>query len=162
MKKIIWVVVIAMAIAFIGVSWPREYEGEIEAVRFNLEDKEYEQELTVKFVGYKKFRLFNGNLFTGKIIIGDNEYDLVELETGTTLSFMGRDTDIMDFVTIGSVVMNNSMTSITINEYIDGSWSSKDGFVISGPAANRDEAVLVSQELYSNCDEEMFNSMDVG
>lgn len=150
MNKNILKLVLGIIILYIVLSLPRKYEDEINAVIFKNGDREYEKEIVIKINGYKSNKLFMSDKFKGKLTIDNKEYNAVELKLGTHQVLIGRDNNKGDFYTIGDILIDNDMSTLTINYHVNGSWSREDGLVISGPANNRKEALIITKKLYNN------------
>lgn len=165
-KKVI--IYFAVSISFLAVlvtmtviSFPRNIDRTFESVKFRLgiENADYAEMTSIRFSGKYSDGLF-GHSFSGDIY-----------ENGSLLNANGMVTIDFNFSNQGLIYLSDSSfnlksygiiyidngfkkMSISLVESVEGSgekaWSSEDGSMVAGSAMNREEALLISNELLSD------------
>lgn len=159
-KYFIFTSIIIVLVAYIFYSLPKSYTREVTGVYFKIRDTKGKEtkSVSIKFYGYYKKRLFRGDKFKGTMYIDDKRIDGVELDfkNHKFASIFGSTKDSeytgeLEF--IGRIYTNGDLKKFTINIHkkTEGgySWSSKDGYIISGPCNTREEALEIYNELFS-------------
>ena len=173
LKKIVATLLIMIAVVAIWYTYPKKINKTFQGIYFQLgnENSSFEEKIIVEFNGKYKKRFFAGNTFTGTMKIGDITFPLEEgsFHEEFVLTFGqiwgGAIIEHVGFpglgqhpsFTYGILHANNDLSEISIEVYNEGEpipngepktrWSGADGFMISAPAKNRQEAVAIANRL---------------
>lgn len=135
---------------------PREFFREFDGIYYKLGDSSVSKEVTVGFYGYFTNGLWQEDKFEGTIKIGDKLMPRVKLSLskGKSDIIYYYDEETGDYKAYGTIYTDNLEERLTIcvlteNENGSGSWNGSDGYMISAPAADREEALKLSNRLMS-------------
>lgn len=145
-------VFIFILVSYVFYSSPRDFEKTLECVYFQLgeENVENTKKLNIKFEGDYLRRIFGGDKFRGNIIVGNNKIEFVELNfhKSSKQVIFGLVESEQEYDNYGVIYTNGNLKKFSIiilqgeEEY--GSWSRKNGFMISGPCNTREEALEIA------------------
>ena len=158
---IIVIIIIMMALL---IPWPREFIKDFNGIKYQLgtDNKTYSESIKISFNGtYKEsyFGLIN-DIFIGYITIDgvdikeDNEFNLrFDEEKNAILSqtYFVKSEKAMINSSYGRLYIDEEFEELTIELYSVGSnnkgFNLFDGFMISAPTINREEALLITKKL---------------
>lgn len=136
------------------LSWqPKECYYTFEGVLYRLNDNGIIKETSISFDGKEIKPIFGRVRYFGSIIIDDEKYNIFEKKfdkyNSTKLYYF---TDSMSFGILGEIYFNNSFERFTMTLYEktgpnSHGWGTDDGLMISAPATNREEALIITNEL---------------
>ncbi len=153
-KFIVCVLIIILIILCATYFAPQNYSKVYNGIRYKLGNPEYEESVTIKMDGQHTKNIFSKNEFKGTIFIHDDKYSNLDIkwdqgEEGNISYWEGN-----SFNTYGFIYISKNFEEITICVYeydnINKSakhWSSSEGLVISVPANNREEALMITNKL---------------
>ncbi|MBH1942159.1 hypothetical protein I5677_14750 [Mobilitalea sibirica] len=156
--RIIIVLILLLIASYFFYIYPREIYEEYNGIYYKLGDSTFSEKITVKLEGYLENSLGEGAKFTGTLQLGNQilEKSLI-LQSKDGIGIIRYfDKDTQDYVTYGTLYSKAIKEGFTISILgIDdngerGSWSSGDGYMISAPASNREEALELSNQLMEN------------
>jgi len=146
-------------IAYIIMALPKKYDNTFECVKYRLgqSDNEYEENISVRFVGTYISNIFghsfNGNMYINDELFGNMNKD-VEDNSNITISFnkynralLYKCSDNCDLEIYGAIYINNNFNEFVLCIDENNNWSSNAGLVIAGNATNRQEALDISNRL---------------
>ena len=172
MKKWIGVIVsfiiVILIVAITPVSIPRVqiYNQQFDGVLYQLGEtnKDYLEPVQITFEGRLYTNILGGKRFKGFMDINDEDFMIPKDQRKLELKFEKQNTIwsayihypyfSSEFVQIyGQIYMDDDFRKATITKYMmnsdvrGGSWGGDDGLMISAPAKNRDEALMITNEL---------------
>ena len=164
------IVIIIVVMAALIIPWPREFVKDFNGVQYQLDpdNKNYYESVKISFDGtYREsyFGLINDS-FIGYIAIdgveinNDKEFNLIFSEDKIAVishRYFVRSEVAMITFSYGRLYIDEGFEEFTIELY-SGEPNNKgfnllDGFMISAPAVNREEALLISKKFVSYRDD---------
>lgn len=155
-KLIIITFIITFIFLIIFYCYPRKLYSECSGIIYRLGDSNYSDDIKINLDGYYSKGLFTGDIFEGAITIGEKKLTKINMKfdkfkRGHLFCY---DENIGEYISYGDLFSNNRMKDFTIiviekdgKSKGSGSWTGKDGLMISAPANNRDEALEISNKL---------------
>ncbi|WP_096153279.1 MULTISPECIES: hypothetical protein [Bacillus] len=159
-KKIVSILLVLFAVSAFWYTYPKKINKTYEGIyfQFGSENSGFEEEITVEINGKYKKRIFGGDIFTGSLKIGETFIPYEKLIFGEIWggAFMNRSTFSIDpenEISYGLFFANQDLSEISIavhtwNQSSSSSWNGGDGFMISAPATNRQEALAITNRLF--------------
>jgi len=147
----ILLLVLAASILYI---YPRNISVNYDGIKYQSGSTDNGTSVNIEIEGNLRKKLFNkGSKFYGKIIIDDKTFEYAEwplyLDNKNVGLLEYREADNMK--TFGQIITTNSFETFTLEVFKTQnggySWNSGDGWLISAPANNRNEAVEISNVL---------------
>lgn len=158
MKKIykIGIIISVICVIAIGIyyTFPKIINVTLNGVSYKINNKQQQEQITIKINGSYGKRILKKDLFVGSITIGNLRCDGVEISVGDKshwLSYIDKNTKHVK--TYGEIFTDNTFTKFTISVVGE---VGEDGIMISAPAKDRVNAVKISNELMKNVLEENF------
>ncbi|MCB2291058.1 hypothetical protein LGK97_15080 [Clostridium sp. CS001] len=156
MKKVykIGISITAICMIAIGIyyTFPKIINVTLNGVSYKINNKQQQEQVTIKINGSYGKRILKKDLFVGSITIGNLRCDGVEISVGDNSSFLtyiNKNTE-SGKIYYGEMFTDNKLTKLTISVF------GEDGTMISAPAKDRVDAVKISNELMKNFLEENF------
>ena len=156
-KRFIFYVLILLIILTVVYSYPKKFNKEYNAVIYRLGDNSYSENIKISFDGYLSKRLFKGDKFQGTINIGNKKFVRVFMEFSNRSDAFVQyyDESLGEYKIYGDMISSNIKERLTISVWEatnngGSAWSSKNGLVVSAPANNRSEALVISNKLMKN------------
>ena len=162
------IIVIIVVMAALIIPWSREFVKTFTGIKYQLgsDNKTYSESVQISFNGAYKESYFGllSDIFIGYITIDgveinkDKEFNLIFIEDkGVVIShrYFVRAEAAMKKFSYGRLYIDEEFEEFTIELYTEESnkgFNSFDGFMISAPATNREEALLISKKLVSYMD----------
>jgi len=154
-KKIIRFLMFSAIIAVLSFciyySCPRNININYNGVKYQTGNQDTYENVKVNVEGKLRKKLFSGKAeFNGKIILNDKQFDY----SAFPLDLDNKGSGILEYkksddpIIYGSIVISGSFENMAVMIYENGGWSSKDGWVISAPCNNREEAAAASNLLF--------------
>lgn len=156
-KRVIIYSFMILFIAFIVFyCYPRKIYRECSGIIYRLGDSNYSESVNINIDGYYSEGLFSGDTFEGTVAIGDQKLTNINMKfdkfkRGHLFCY---DENGGEYISYGDLFTNNKMKDFTIivveedgKNKGSGSWTGKDGLMISAPASNRGEALEISKDL---------------
>lgn len=150
--------VLFIMVGAIWYTYPKKVDRTLQAIYFELDNKETSNEVEIRIKGKLKTSLLGNKEFKGTIDIEGEEMPVPEEFNELTIKFPNNDgwgtivyTGIREnglpfTYGYGSIFINHNMSQVTI---LKGSWTADNGDMFAGPAKNRKEAIQISNELMS-------------
>ncbi len=69
------------------------------------------------------------------------ELNKVDIQLNNLDSLIGIINEAGDMSTYGAIYLDDSLQEVTILIHEEGSWSYRDGLILTGPSASREEAI---------------------
>ncbi|RKP57987.1 hypothetical protein D7Z26_00270 [Cohnella endophytica] len=147
---------------------PKKYSSNINGISYQLgiENRQLATPVNVQLNGYLNRQLNGNKKFVGSFYLKLSDSSEPEINRNIEITFdkVGRGLIIFDETSsgipklnsYGIVFINNNLSEISIMKYkeekndlngIHKGWSGEDGFMISGPAENRSEAIDIANKL---------------
>lgn len=138
----------------------------VEGVKYRLgiENKDFEESVTVNINGKMKWNFKGERIFTGKIEVEGEEIPIPEEQKKLKMRFRkNADPDYILYVHVengkvnhyiyGSMYTNADMSEFTIEVFEESDlggrgWNGGDGLMISAPASDRAEALEISNRYF--------------
>ncbi|WP_337100044.1 hypothetical protein [Paenibacillus sp. YIM B09110] len=168
MKKILLALAVIIGISLIVylvyVFYPKEVDLNAQGIKYQLGNQSdaLEQPVTIHIMG-KMYRSFSGNrTFKGTVDIEGEELPVPENQREIVINFYkGRNgvlaypynKDAMPYIyMVGQIYINRDFSRAAIavldkQQGDQGQWSGENGLMIAVPAANRSDALNISNEL---------------
>lgn len=169
-KKIIIVlsivsVLVLSLIALILYLYPKSYSFRVEGIKYQLgiENKDFVKPVTIDLKGTLEKSITGIETFKGTIAIEGESITTANESRELEIDFDTRGGGLMYYfqnewnpplLIYGTMFIGKDLSEFTITVWIrdepnsgSGSWSGGDGFMISAPAHNRDEALAISNRL---------------
>ncbi|MGZ9584464.1 hypothetical protein [Paenibacillus marinisediminis] len=163
-------VILILIVAVTPISVPRfkHYNHKFEGILYQLgeKNKDFLAPIEVHFDGKLYTDILGKKTYEGIVYINDKDFHIPKERAKVELKFQKNNSvwsavlfyhyfDPNDFhgSVYGELFIDDDFSKITITkpmEYSDGSgggWGSDDGFMISAPATNREEALKITNEL---------------
>jgi len=144
--------VIYTAFGFIYTS-PKHISYDLNAVKYQIGNIEFSEAITFKIDGTfkRKFWGFNDtNQFDGRIIINGKE-SYSGIVNGTKLNNFKFNEDGMGSIVNdefeGLIFVDNMMKEVTVKIFEDNGFDFESGWLIAGPAENRNQAIRITNDL---------------
>jgi len=173
MKRRIIISIIILLAAFtillVMLYYPKDISINTEGIKYQLGNENRDTVKTIKIeINGKLYRSITGNKsFVGTIYLeGEGipvpiEHRGLNIKFGTELQgginyFYYDELSKPKTFTLGGIYINEDFSEFTIFTYdrsngsTQGSWSADNGYMISAPAKDRDEALKISNELMKN------------
>lgn len=147
----VFLIIAAILSLCIYYSWPRNININYDGVKYQAGNQNTCENVKINVEGKLRKKLFSGEAeFNGKIIADGINLDY----SNYPLTFTNKGLGVLDsiksgnFITYGSIIISNTFDNMTIMIYKNGEWSSEDGWLISAPCSNREEAAAMSDLLF--------------
>lgn len=145
MKKLM--ILIILMIVGIGIYvFPRKIEEDFHLVKLQYDMPEVNSSVTFHLDGYKYNSLMGSSRFVGNIIIDDTKIEQVDIQLNNLDSLVGRINEETDMSTYGAIYLDDSLQEVTILIHEEGSWSYKNGLILTGPSTSREEAIRLFEK----------------
>ena len=162
--KPITIILVLLLLILSIIPWPKSIDSEIEGIRYQLghENMDYSEKVSIKFDGtyYRSVlgvfkRSFKGYIYINGLIINSDEAFYLKFDrwdrSDLRQTYYYYDENRVKSEHFGTLYADGNFQAITINimigTYERKNWNSGDGFMISAPAANREEALELSRDL---------------
>ncbi|GKX31333.1 hypothetical protein SH1V18_38130 [Vallitalea longa] len=153
-KYILSSIVIILIILYINCFAPQNYSKVYNGIMYRAGNSKYEESITVKLEGQYNKNWFAKNKFKGTIYINDSKLPNVKIiwdKSGKgSIDYWINNY----FYSYGLIYISKNLEKIIICVYetdnINKStthWNTVDGLIISAPANNRKEALIISNDL---------------
>lgn len=157
-KNVILFSTVLILLLVLGASilyiYPRNIGVNYNGIKYQAKSTDSATSVNIKIEGNLRKKLFNkGSKFYGKIIIDNITFEYTEWP----LYFDKRNVGLLEYreadnmKTFGQIITSNSFKTFTLEVFKTQnggySWNSGDGWLISAPANNRNEAVEISNVL---------------
>lgn len=173
-KRIFFIILGVLIIWTIFYTFPKSYKKTFYGVKYQLgeENKSYTEDVKIEFDGYYNRNIVKSDIFEGKIYVNDDIVhsffynSLYTQIVDQNISFYKKRRTLIDYIiygdygnrgeisNLGTIYLNEKLDKLTINIMLKDkndptlrSWSGEDGFMISSPATNREEALALSNKL---------------
>ena len=164
------IVVIVVVMAALIIPWPRKFVREFTGIKYQLDPNKrtYSESVKISFNGTYRESYFGlaSDSFIGYITIDgveikkNRDFNLIFSEEKTTIIshryFVKSEVAMITF-SYGKLYIDDDFEMFTIELYTgepdNKGWNSLDGFMISAPATNREEALLISKKFVSYMDD---------
>jgi hypothetical protein len=154
-KLIILVIILLVVIGLVYI-FPQKINKEYRGIQYRIGNDSDEVSIVIHMNGYITRGLLQGDRFQGSITIGEKELPKLDMrfsdDGGALLLYYDEASG--DYSSYGHMYMDYSREKISISIFESNgqengkkSWSSKDGFIISAPAKNINEAIEITNEL---------------
>ncbi|SMF80716.1 hypothetical protein SAMN05661091_1874 [Paenibacillus uliginis N3/975] len=162
-------ILMGLLIALAGVIWymvPKSIHHTVEGVKYRLgiENKDFEESVTVNINGKMKRNFKGERIFTGTIHIENeeppvpvNQRELVIKFFGDNspalIAYRGYSDNSLYAYNYGTMYTNTDMSEFTIEVFEESGsggrgWNGGDGLMISAPASDRTEALEISNRYF--------------
>ena len=161
------IIVSAFSVFFPIYIWPKEVSNDFNGVMFIDGNQSYSESVSIVINGYMNRRLLGGTRFTGKIKVEGwdmpSEYQEQNIQIKFTpkkigvLIYLDESGEKTRFVEKGYISMPLDITSLVISltESDDNDIHEIDGStIIAGPAATRNEALIMANDTFGKVLEE--------
>lgn len=147
-------------------TFPKQYTVNLEGVKYQLgtENNHFTEPITIRIDGKLQQSLTGSKTFTGTIDIDDEKIPVPEDQRGLEIKFLDEGGGPMVYGYIengrpgiysyGILYTNSNFSKVTITTFqkdeadlSNRGWTSENGQMITAPAANRTEALKISNEL---------------
>ncbi len=164
------IVVIIVVMAALIIPWPREFVKDFTGIKYQLgpDNKTHSESVQISFSGTFKESYFGllDDRFVGYITIDginikeDEEFNLSFNEEKNAIlshTYFVKSERAMLTSSYGRLYIDEGFEEFTIELYFgkpnNKSFNSFDGFMVSAPATNREEALLISKKFVSYRDD---------
>lgn len=164
-RSIMYLVILAIPLAGLVYTLPRNVRLQVTGVEYRLGDMESAKPINVHMTGSLQRRFFEYSRFRGNLTAGDHSLEDVEVvlnPDGDLLMVRNEETGKLE--RFGVIYADNDLNKWTMavlepvvlfgQTSEDKFWDIESGLMISTPAASRQEALNISNELMGNLLEE--------
>lgn len=152
-KRIIYAAIMSILVFYAYYRLPQKFESNLKGLEYRLGDEGYSKEVSISFEGWYTRKIFSSDTFQGSMTIGDIKLTQLRLsikKSGETIIGISERTS--DYESFGIIYSTDKFKEFTIavlekGEHGGGTWSSKDGLMISAPTDNRENALTISKKL---------------
>lgn len=137
-KKIVFVLLVALLMLYFN---PVKIDVEIPLVEIAYGENDIKAQTFIRFSGSKYKRVFKKSYFEGTITIGDEVIKLARVNLNSFDLLTGVDSSTGDGKIFATAYVNASFDEVTLLVLKNGSWSSREGHVLTGPVENHDKAI---------------------
>lgn len=164
-RGILYLLILSIPVAALVYTLPRDMQTQYTGVEYRLGDTASAKSINVQMNGSIQKRFFEHNRFRGDMKLGENSLehmDVVLNPDGALLMVRNNETGKLE--RFGVLYANNDLSiwTIAVLEPVvlfgqvseERFWDVESGLMISAPANNRQEALLISNGLLGNLLEE--------
>ena len=144
MKRFLALLVL-IVIGIVVYMRPREVESDINLVKIQYDMPEVSSSVSLHLDGYRYHSIVGSSRFVGNISIDDTLIEDADVRLNSFGPLIGILNDDLDMSTYASIYLDDSLQEATIIIHEEGTWSYREGLILTGPSSNREEAIGLFQ-----------------